>query len=168
VLDQQIELIARERVASLRREAERHRLVREASFHSPQHAARSPGRGARALRGRRLTGGGAVWLARVRTLLSRAAFELVEAAERAAPGLLRDSVGDCARADERQRDPVHRGAVGVDERAELVSVSAAEGREERGSGPGIRSEIQCSRGRNGTVGSRDCTRDGKRTRREHR
>jgi hypothetical protein len=92
VLDRQIELITRERVASLRREAERHRLVREASFHSPQQ------------------GGGAVWLGRVRTLLSTT----------------------------RQRDRVHRGAVGFDERAELVCVSAAEGRGERGSGPGIR------------------------------
>ena len=108
MLNPQIELIARERVAGLRREAEHHRLVREAFFHSLQHAACSPGRGARALRGRRLTGGGALWLGRVRTLLSRAAFEPVEAAERAAPGLLRDFVGDCARTDERQRDPVHR------------------------------------------------------------
>ena len=105
---QQIELVARERVASLRREAERHRLVREASIRSPRHAVRLPGRGARALRDRCLTGGAAAWLGRVRTLLSRAAFEPVEAAERAAPGLLRDFVGDCARTDERQRDPVHR------------------------------------------------------------
>ena len=66
-----IQLMARERVTSLRREAERSRLVREASMRSPQHPARAPGRGARALRGRRLTGGGAVWLGRVWRSLSR-------------------------------------------------------------------------------------------------
>ena len=60
------------------------------------------------------------------------AFELVEAAERAEPGLLHDFVGDRTRADERQRDPVHRGAVGVDESAERVLVTGAEGRDERG------------------------------------
>ena len=168
MLNQHIELVAHERIASLRREAERHRLAREASIRSSQPAACSPGRGAQALRSRRLIGGGAVWLGRVRTLLSRAALEPVEAAERAAQGLLRDFVGDCARADERQLDPVHRGAVGVDERAELVCVSAAEGREERGSGLAIRAELTCSRGRNATVGSLDCTRDGKRTRKENR
>jgi hypothetical protein len=100
--------------------------------------------------------------------VSGPALEPVEAAERAAPGLLRDFVGDCARADERERDRVHRGAVGVEERAELVCVSAAAAREERGSGLGIRSEIKCSRGRNATVGSRDGTRDGNRTREENR
>ena len=60
------------------------------------------------------------------------AFEPVEAAERAEPRLLHDFVGDRARADERQRDPVHCGAVGVDESAERVLVTAAESREERG------------------------------------
>lgn len=60
------------------------------------------------------------------------AFEPVEAAERAEPGLLHDFVGDRARADERQRDPVHRGAVGIDESAERVLVTGAEGRDERG------------------------------------
>jgi MFS family permease len=60
-----LQLVARERVESLRREADRHRLVREASIRSPQHPARAPGRTARALRRRGLTGGGAVWLGRV-------------------------------------------------------------------------------------------------------
>ena len=66
-----MELVARERVAGFRRDAERYRLVREASIRSPQQAGRFPGRGAR-VRGRRLTGGGAVWLGRVWTWLSRA------------------------------------------------------------------------------------------------
>ena len=59
-------------------------------------------------------------------------FEPVQAAERADPGLLHDFVGDRARADERPREPVHRRAVSVDESAERVLVSAAEGGEERG------------------------------------
>jgi len=58
--------------------------------------------------------------------------------------------------------------VSVEEQAELVCVSAAAGREERGWGLGIRSEIACSRGCNATVGSRDGTWDGKRTREENR
>ena len=77
----QIESMVRERtaslhreakLASLHREAKRYRRAREASIPSLQHAARSPGRGARILRGRRLTRGGAVWLGRVWTWLSRA------------------------------------------------------------------------------------------------
>ena len=62
-----IEVMARERTASLHRGAKRYRRAREASIPSLQHAARSPGRGARVLRGRRLTRGGAVWLGRVWT-----------------------------------------------------------------------------------------------------
>ena len=65
-----IQLMARERITSLSREADRYRRVREASIGSPQHPARAPRRGARALRGRRLTGGGAVWLGRVWRSLS--------------------------------------------------------------------------------------------------
>jgi hypothetical protein len=38
----------------------------------------------------------------------------VETAERAAPGLLRDVVGDCTRADDGQRDAAQPGVVGVD------------------------------------------------------
>jgi hypothetical protein len=111
VLNQLTELMARERVASFRREAERYRLVREASIRSRQHAVRSPSRGAGALRGRRLTSHGGVWLGRVWTSLSRTAFEPVEAAEPAEPGLLHDFVGDPARADECPREPVHCDAV---------------------------------------------------------
>jgi len=79
VLNQQTELMARERVASLRCEA-----------------------------------------------ASRPTFEPVEAQSptKSRSGPRRVSC---------QRDRVHRGAVGVEERAELVCVSAAAGREERGS-----------------------------------
>jgi hypothetical protein len=66
-----MELVARERVASFRRDAERYRLVREISIRSPQQAGCIPGPGAR-VRGRRLTGGEAVWLGRAWTWLSRA------------------------------------------------------------------------------------------------
>ena len=60
MLNQLTELMARERIASFHRRAERDRLVREASIRSPHRAARLPGRGAEALRGKRLTGDGAV------------------------------------------------------------------------------------------------------------
>jgi hypothetical protein len=60
-----IEAMVRERTASLHREAERYRMLREASIPSLQHAARSPGRDARVRRGRRLTRVGAVARARV-------------------------------------------------------------------------------------------------------
>src|SRR5581483_8742297 len=89
------------------------------------------------------------------------ALEPLEAAECAEPGLLHDFVGDRSRTDERQRDAVHRGPVGIDQSAERVFVAAAQGREERGLaarglGTGHRSEATCSRGCNETTGSGDC------------
>ena len=61
----------------------------------------------------------------------RPAFEAVEPAEHAEPGVLDDLLGDGARAHERLGDPEHRRAVALDELHERLLVTIPQPFDER-------------------------------------